>query len=51
MEANLQIICNFSNIRYVDVIFMILVIFSELELAFLGEEEFEEEVKDFLILF
>lgn len=51
MEANLQIISNFSNIRHVDIIFMVLVIFSELELAFLGEEEFEEEVKNFLILF
>ena len=44
MEAALEIICYLSNVGYVDILIILVVIFSELEVNFLGEKEFKEEV-------
>lgn len=44
MEATLQIISYLSNIRNVHILVIFIVIFCELEIYFLGEEEFQEEV-------
>ena len=50
MEAALQIIRYLSDIRHVHVLVTLIVVFGELEINFLGEEEFQEEVHQFTIL-
>lgn len=46
MEAALQTIGNFCNIRHMSVLWYFIVILWELEVHFLGEEKLQEEVHD-----
>jgi len=50
MEATLQIICNFGNVRHVDIL-ILFIVFGELEIDLLREEIFKEKVHQFCVLF
>lgn len=50
MEATFQVISNLCDIRDMVVFDSLSIFFSELKLNFIGEEKFEEEVHDLLIL-
>ena len=45
MEATLQIICDVSDVRYMQVFRVIVVVTSEIEVNLLGEEIFQEEIQ------
>lgn len=49
MEATLQTIGNFCNIRHMSVLWHFIVILWELKVHFLGEEKLQEEVHDLCI--
>ena len=49
LETTLQIVCNLSNVRHVVVLRVLVVLFCELELHFISQEELYCEVHDFLI--
>jgi hypothetical protein len=44
MEATLEIVCYLSNIRNINILIVLVVIFCELEINFLTEKELQEEV-------
>jgi len=44
METALEIICNFSNIRNINILIVLVVIFWKLEINFLTKKELKEEV-------
>jgi hypothetical protein len=44
METALQVISYFGNVRNIDILIVLVIIFWELEINLLSEEEFKEEV-------
>lgn len=50
MEATLEVISNLCDIRHVDILAVLVVIFGEFKIHLLGEEEFEEEIHQFGVL-
>ena len=50
VEATLEVICDFSNIRYVNVL-ILLIVLGELEVHLLSEEVLEEKVHQLGVFF
>ena len=48
MEAALEVVSNFSNIRHIDIL-VLFIVFSELEVHLLREEIFKEKVHQFSV--
>lgn len=51
MEATLQIICYFGNIRNINILIVLVVVFCELKINFLSEEKFKEKVHQLTVFF
>ena len=51
MEAALKVICDFSDIWYEHIFAVLILILAELEVHFLREEEFKEELHEFAVFF
>lgn len=51
METTFKVISNLSNIRYIDIFIVLVIITREIKINLLTEEVFQEKVHEFTILF
>lgn len=51
METTLQVVRNLSNVRHVNILISLIIVFWELKVNFLSEEKLQEKVHKLAVLF